>query len=263
MFPRAFSAPSIPGEAHTSGERTSLVSNCFEPFLLLHKNLTMRSSGHGPKLYPGYVFAASPMAVGESTSAGILVGYLGYFPLSIWSNFGLLSASLGYLPLQHVWKVCLILALNQDQYFNGEKWYKTVNRGFPPTKLITLLQPSFPFPTHPRSPFLLTHLLSLNLLFPFPLLPADSFPFQVGPSPTVTLLSLSHRHLTSGTSVPRQRRKKTPNILNWSECALAASPPSLDRLGRGGGNLIKRLCYAFSLTYIYTYIYFLFFFLQR
>lgn len=46
----------------------------------------MGSSGHGPKLNPGYAFAASSVAVGEGNSVGILVGYLGFLPLSL---FGL------------------------------------------------------------------------------------------------------------------------------------------------------------------------------
>lgn len=51
-----------------------------------------------------------------------------------------------------------------------------MSNGFPQTKLIILLQASFPFPTDSRFPFLPTHLLSVNLLFPFPFLPGDSFP---------------------------------------------------------------------------------------
>ena len=121
------------------------------------------------------------------TAVRILVGF-GVFPLSL---FGPTLVSFQHhwaiYLCKCVWKGCLILALNQNQYFNREKWYKPVKSGYPQTKLITLLQPSLPFPTHPRSPFLLLQLLSLNLLFPFPLLPGDSFPSLLKSAPAQQL----------------------------------------------------------------------------
>lgn len=117
--------------------------------------MIMRSSGHGPQLNLEYVFVVRPMAVGEDTSVETLVGYLGFLPVSL---FGIT-----WVFFQHHWTidlcrlVCVILALNWDQFFSRGKWCKTVNSVFPQTKLITLLQASFPSPTHPSSPFLLTH----------------------------------------------------------------------------------------------------------
>lgn len=136
-----------------------------------------------PTVKPGVYLCWLPYGCGEDTSVGILVGYLGFLPVSL---FGL-----AWVFFQHhcttdlcrlVWKFCVILALNQNQYFSRGKWCKMVNSVFPQTKFIILLQASFPFLTHPRSPFLLTHLLNLNQLFPFLDLSADSFPFQVGPA---------------------------------------------------------------------------------
>jgi len=63
----------------------------------------MGSSGHGPKLNLVYMFAATPMTVSEGTSdfcGDIGCVFVFFHSLPLWPNFGLLSASLGYLPLQ-------------------------------------------------------------------------------------------------------------------------------------------------------------------
>lgn len=127
---------------------------------------------------------------------GTLVGYFVFSsPASACCNFGLLSASLSSLLCKQVWNVWLILALNQNQQ---RKTVQNSNEWLIPDKINHRAPHLFLFLLHSGSSFFLTHLQSLNLLFPL----------QVGPSPKVTLQTLSPRYSMSEDSDPRQRRKK-------------------------------------------------------
>lgn len=184
------------------------------------KSYCIRRSGYGPKLNPGYVLTAGPYSCGCRHFCGDVGCIFVFFFFSL-SLFGLTLVFQCHRTVylcKQVWKVCLILALNQNQHFNREKWYKTVSNAFPQTKLIILLQASFPFSTEPRFLFLPIHLLSLNLLFPFPFLPGDSFPaHSSGPQDSCHLtVPVTQTFNIWDICAKTEEGKKKTNILIWS-----------------------------------------------